>query len=83
MCYPNVKRGQRGFVPARLRADLAPGVFVDGFGGWHVVATLEPLRTLCGMGFGGVLPTHGATSIPGGGPGCSTCRAEAAQLETP
>lgn len=65
------RRGQRGYVPKKERAALAPGVWVDGFGGPHQLATVEPMTAVCGMGFGGILPVYGRAE-PDGSP-CPLC----------
>lgn len=81
MCYPGVQPGQRSYVPDELRAELGVGVFVNGFAGWHLLVGVDPLRTYCNMGFGGMLPTHGATAVPEGGHACPTCGYESQRLK--
>lgn len=66
------RRGQRGYVPKKERVALAPGVWVEGFMGLHQLATVEPMVAICGMGFGGILPTYGRAE-PGEHTTCFLC----------
>lgn len=67
----NVKRG---YIKEADRVSVAVGTWVDGFAGWHRIVSLNPMLTMCGMGFVGVLPDVARASLSDQEYACSECR---------